>query len=158
MESAKIIGSVARLVGDLNSAEDVAHDAFLAALEEWRRVGIPPKPGAWLMLTAKRRAVDMIRRRALIERKHEMLTADGDVSGTVPTPDYENVLDTDVHDDLLRLMFTACHPGRHGRPVALPGLLDHPFANLLAKVVDGRGPVLDITRQAVRLLDQEDSI
>jgi RNA polymerase sigma factor (sigma-70 family) len=110
MEAAKIIGSVARLVRDLDIAEDIAHDAFVAALEEWRRVGIPPNPGAWLMLTARRRAIDMMRRRALIERKHEKLTAHDDVSGMVPTPDYENALDADVKDDLLRLMFIACHP------------------------------------------------
>jgi RNA polymerase sigma factor (sigma-70 family) len=110
MESARIVAGLVRIVRDLDTAEDLAQDALVAALEEWPRSGIPPNPGAWLMLTAKRRGIDVMRRRALVERKHDQLITDGDAAGLVPTPEYEASLDTDVQDDLLRLMFIACHP------------------------------------------------
>jgi len=118
IESPRVIAGLVRIVRDLDTAEDLAQDALVAALEEWPRTGIPPNPGAWLMLTAKRRAIDVVRRRALVERKHDQLVTEGDASGVasgiasgiVPTPEYEASLDTDVQDDLLRLMFIACHP------------------------------------------------
>src|SRR5262249_12918036 len=93
-------------------AEELAQDALVVALEQWPRIGIPDNPGAWLMATAKNRAIDALRRRKLVERKHEELG-----SPEPAMPQIEAALDDDVGDDLLRLIFVACHPvlGREAR-------------------------------------------
>ena len=97
------------MVRDIGLAEELAQDALVAALEQWPSSGIPDKPGAWLMATAKHRAIDAFRRRALHERKLRELGA-GAEAGHDPTPDVDAALDDDIGDDLLRLVFTACHP------------------------------------------------
>jgi len=110
IEQAKLIAGLARVVRDVGLAEELAQDALVAALEQWPRSGIPDKPGAWLMATAKHRAIDRLRRRKLIERKHEELGREMEVEGEGATPDLDAALDDDIGDDLLRLIFTACHP------------------------------------------------
>jgi len=108
IEAPKLIAGLARIVRDVGLAEDLAQDALVAALEQWPRDGIPDNPGAWLMAAAKHRAIDQLRRRALLDRKHEQLGYELDSSQTAP--DLDAMLDDDVGDDLLRLIFTACHP------------------------------------------------
>jgi RNA polymerase sigma factor (sigma-70 family) len=108
IESARLIASLARIVRDLGRAEELAQDALVAALEQWPKSGIPDNPGAWLMATAKHRAIDLVRRDKRFERKveeigHETQRAMGD-------EDLDSALDDDIGDDLLRLVFTACHP------------------------------------------------
>ena len=114
MEAAKVMASVARVVRDVALAEELAQDAFVAALEHWGRAGVPDKPGAWLMTTAKNRALDRLRQHALHARKHEELGRDLDAQEMHVTPDFVDALDAaredDIGDDLLRLVFTACHP------------------------------------------------
>jgi len=110
IEQAKLIAGLARMVRDVGLAEELAQDALLAALEQWPRSGIPDKPGAWLMAAAKRRAIDRFRRAKLIDRKHAELGHEQDIDGEGMTPDLDAALDDDIGDDLLRLMFTACHP------------------------------------------------
>ncbi|MDR5831171.1 sigma-70 family RNA polymerase sigma factor [Caballeronia sp. LP006] len=114
MESAKVIASVARVVRDVALAEELAQDAFVAALEHWTDAGVPDKPGAWLMTTAKNRALDRLRQHTLHARKHEELGRDLDAQEMHITPDFVDALDAaredDIGDDLLRLIFTACHP------------------------------------------------
>lgn len=107
-EAPKIIGGLTRLVRDLATAEDLAHDALVAALEQWPSEGVPAKPGAWLMATAKHRAIDRIRRSATFARKLEALGADLAMQAWTPDPDA--ALDDTVQDDVLRLVFMACHP------------------------------------------------
>ena len=107
IEQAKIIASLVRLTRDVGSAEEFAQDALIAALKTWPEQGIPDKPGAWLMATAKNRALDTWRRAKLIERTHQELEHEMDQH---EMPDLDAVLDDDIGDDLLRLMFTACHP------------------------------------------------
>ena len=107
IEAPKLVAGLARMVRDVGIAEDLAQDALVAALQQWPREGIPRNPGAWLMAAAKHRAIDYFRRNKLLERKHEELARElGDRSA----PDLEAALDDDVGDDLLRLIFTACHP------------------------------------------------
>jgi RNA polymerase sigma-70 factor (ECF subfamily) len=109
IESPKIIASLARMVRDIGLAEELAQDALVAALEQWPRDGVPRNPGAWLTATAKHRAIDRLRRLKLLERKHEELGHE--VSAReLAVPDLDTALDDDVGDDLLRLIFTACHP------------------------------------------------
>src|SRR5688572_9261309 len=96
------------MVRDVGLAEDLAQDALIAALEQWPESGVPDNPGAWLMATAKHRAIDGFRRSALLERKHEELARE--LESKLEPPDLVSALDDDVGDDLLRLMFTACHP------------------------------------------------
>src|SRR5215216_1610135 len=109
IESARLIAGLARIVRDIGLAEDLAHDALVAALEQWPESGVPRNPGAWLMTAAKHRAIDHFRRNKRLERKHEELGRElEEREGTVP--DLEAALDDDVGDDLLRLVFTACHP------------------------------------------------
>jgi RNA polymerase sigma factor (sigma-70 family) len=109
IESAKLIAGLTRMVGDISHAEDLAQDALVAALERWPETGIPDNPGAWLMATAKHRAIDGFRRNKLLDRKHEELAYAADaIQRTMP--DYDSALDDDIGDDLLRLVFTACHP------------------------------------------------
>jgi RNA polymerase sigma factor (sigma-70 family) len=106
IESARVIARVARIVGDVGVAEELAHDALVAALETWPASGIPDNPGAWLVTAAKRKAIDVVRRRKLAEKKLEQV-------GHEPAPpprDLEAELDDDIADDLLRLIFVSCHP------------------------------------------------
>ena len=110
IESARLIAGLARIVDDVGLAEDLAQDALLAALERWPESGIPDNPGAWLMATAKHRAIDMHRRSKRIERKHEQLGRELDSRQEMTVADLDAALDDDIGDDLLRLMFTACHP------------------------------------------------
>lgn len=110
IESARLIAGLARIVRDVGLAEELAQDALVAALEQWPRSGIPNKPGAWLMATAKHRAIDHLRRSKRIEQKHEELGHAIEAGGALDVPDLEAALDDDVGDDLLRLVFTSCHP------------------------------------------------
>lgn len=114
IESAKVIAHVARLVRDVGVAEELAQDALVAALEHWPDDGLPDNPGAWLMATAKNRALDRLRADALHARKREELGADLDAMQAHVVPDFVDALDAarqdDIGDDLLRLVFTACHP------------------------------------------------
>lgn len=110
VEAARIIAALARRVGDLGLAEDLAQDALLAALEKWPETGVPRNPGAWLMVTAKRRAIDHFRRDQLIHRKHEQLSHELEAEQEHAMPDPDTALDDDIGDDLLRLIFTCCHP------------------------------------------------
>jgi RNA polymerase sigma factor (sigma-70 family) len=110
IESAKLIAGLARMVRDVGVAEDLAQDALLVALERWPESGIPDNPGAWLMATAKHRAIDQMRRGAMLERKHAQLGYELEAQIEAAVPDLDEVIDDHVGDDLLRLIFTACHP------------------------------------------------
>jgi len=110
IESARLIAGLARLVRDVGLAEDLAQDALLAALERWPESGVPDNPGAWLMATAKHRAIDLLRRHQMLERKHEELGYELEAQREQVVPDLDAAIDDDFGDDLLRLMFTACHP------------------------------------------------
>jgi RNA polymerase sigma-70 factor, ECF subfamily len=110
IESARLIASLARMMGDVGVAEDLAQDALVAALERWPESGVPDNPGAWLMATAKHRAIDLLRRRTLHQRKHEQLGYELEAQQEMAVPDLDASIDDHVGDDLLRLMFTACHP------------------------------------------------
>jgi RNA polymerase sigma factor (sigma-70 family) len=110
IESPRIIAGLARIVRDVGLAEELAQDALVAALEQWPTQGVPNNPGAWLMATAKHRAIDAFRRTKLHERKHEELAYELDAGREGMAPDLDAALDDDVGDDLLRLIFTACHP------------------------------------------------
>ncbi|CAG4890546.1 RNA polymerase sigma factor [Paraburkholderia saeva] len=114
IESAKVIAHIARMVRDVGRAEELAQDALIAALEHWPEAGVPANPGAWLMATAKNRALDWLRQQALHARKHEELGREMDTLETHIVPDFVDGLDAaredDIGDDLLRLVFTACHP------------------------------------------------
>ncbi|HEX3527782.1 MAG TPA: sigma-70 family RNA polymerase sigma factor, partial [Thermoanaerobaculia bacterium] len=110
IESAKLIGGLTRMVRDVGQAEDLAHDALVVALEKWPESGVPDKPGAWLMATAKRRAIDRLRHSKLIERKHEEIGREIEVRQERSVAEIESELDDDIGDDVLRLMFVACHP------------------------------------------------
>ncbi len=110
IESARIIAGIARMVGDLGVAEDLAQDALVAALERWPEAGVPENPGAWLMTTAKNRALDSLRRRKLLERKHAELGQEIDDRQDSPEAELAETIDDPVGDDLLGLIFTACHP------------------------------------------------
>ena len=109
MESAKVIAGLTRIVRDVGLAEDLAQEALIAALEQWPEEGVPGNPGAWLMATAKHRAIDQLRRRTLLERKHEELGREVTVR-EMEIPDLVSALDDNVGDDLLRLVFISCHP------------------------------------------------
>jgi RNA polymerase sigma factor (sigma-70 family) len=108
IESAKIIASLARIVGDIGIAEDLAQDALLAALEKWPDAGIPDNPAAWLTAAARNRAIDVVRRDKLLERKHSEIGAS--LSESDDAGDIHAAIDDDIGDDLLRLIFTTCHP------------------------------------------------
>jgi RNA polymerase sigma factor (sigma-70 family) len=109
IERAKLIAGVTRLVRDVGVAEELAQDALVAALEQWPATGIPDKPGAWLMAAAKNKGLDRLRRAKLMERKHAEIGR-GMEEDEQTVPDYETALDDDIGDDLLRLIFTSCHP------------------------------------------------
>ncbi|TMF87427.1 MAG: RNA polymerase sigma factor [Chloroflexi bacterium] len=108
IESARLIAGLARFVGDIGTAEELAQDALVAALEQWPTSGVPEKPGAWLMATAKHRATDLFRRRKTLERKYEELGRD--VEREQGDTDLDTAIDEDFGDDLLGLIFMACHP------------------------------------------------
>ncbi len=108
IESARLIAGLARLVRDVGRAEDLAQDALVAALERWPESGIPDNPGAWLMAVARRRAIDGLRRERRLARKHEILGRELEAGAGAADP--AEALDDDVGDDLLRLIFTCCHP------------------------------------------------
>jgi RNA polymerase sigma factor (sigma-70 family) len=109
IESARVIAGLTRFTRDVGLAEDLAQEALLAALEQWPQTGVPENPGAWLTATAKRRAIDLFRRNAVAERKHQTLARDFEaLEQTVP--DLNSTLDDPIGDDLLRLVFISCHP------------------------------------------------
>jgi len=110
IESAKLIAGLTRIVRDVGLAEDLAQDALLAALERWPESGVPDNPGAWLMATAKHRAIDTFRRTERIERKHEELGHELESRQELAVADMDAALDDDIGDDLLRLVFMSCHP------------------------------------------------
>jgi RNA polymerase sigma factor (sigma-70 family) len=109
IESARLIAGLARIVRDVGLAEELAQDALVAALEQWPESGVPDNPGAWLMGTAKHRAIDLLRRRKLVQRKHADLGRDLDGERQSAMADFEST-DEGIGDDLLRLVFIACHP------------------------------------------------
>ncbi|MFL5577167.1 MAG: RNA polymerase sigma factor [Gemmatimonadaceae bacterium] len=110
IESARLIAGLARIVRDVGLAEDLAQDALVAALERWPESGVPDNPGAWLMAAAKRRAIDVLRRGTRLERKHEELAYELGAKQEMAVPDLDAAIDDDIGDDLLRLVFTTCHP------------------------------------------------
>src|ERR671930_2683914 len=110
IESARLIAGLTRLVRDVGLAEDLAQDALVAALERWPESGIPDNPGAWLMATAKHRAIDQLRRGKMLDRKPEQLGHELEAGREAGVPDLDAAIDDHIGDDLLRLMFIACHP------------------------------------------------
>jgi len=110
IESAKLIAGLTRIVRDVGVAEDLAQDALVVALEKWPETGVPDNPGAWLMATAKHRAIDKLRRNKLLDRKHEQLGYEIENQQESAIPDLDAAIDDNVGDDLLRLMFMSCHP------------------------------------------------
>src|SRR3984893_5129580 len=108
-EQPRLITSLARMLRDVPLAEELTQEALLAALEQWPVTGVPEKPGAWLMTPASRRALDHLRRGPMLERKHEMLALDMEEQQQA-MPDWDAALDDDIGDEMLRLIFTACHP------------------------------------------------
>jgi RNA polymerase sigma factor (sigma-70 family) len=108
IEQPRLITSLARMLRDVPLAEELTQDALLAALEQWPTTGVPEKPGAWLMTTARRRALDHLRRGPMLERKHGVLALDMEQHQVMP--DWDSALDDDIGDEMLRLIFTACHP------------------------------------------------
>jgi RNA polymerase sigma factor (sigma-70 family) len=110
IESAKLIAGLTRFVHDVGVAEDLAQDALVVALEKWPESGVPDNPGAWLMATAKHRAIDVMRRNKLLDRKHEELGYELEADQERAVPDLDAAIDDNVGDDLLRLVFISCHP------------------------------------------------
>ena len=110
IESPRLIAGLARIVRDVGLAEDLAQEALVAALEKWPESGVPDNPGAWLMAAAKNKAIDQLRHRTLAERKHEDLGREIDERRREAVEELEAAIDDDIGDDLLRLIFTACHP------------------------------------------------
>jgi len=110
IESAKLIAGLTRIVRDVGLAEDLAQDALVAALERWPESGVPDNPGAWLMATAKHRAIDALRRSKLLARKHEQVGYEIETQQESAVPDLDAAIDDNVGDDLLRLVFMSCHP------------------------------------------------
>jgi RNA polymerase sigma-70 factor, ECF subfamily len=110
IESPRLVAGLARFVRDVGLAEDLAQDALVAALERWPESGIPDNPGAWLMAAAKHRAIDQLRRRTLVDRKHQQLGRELEARQETAVEELDAAVDDPVGDDLLRLIFTACHP------------------------------------------------
>jgi RNA polymerase sigma-70 factor (ECF subfamily) len=110
IESARIIAGLARMVRDVGLAEELAQDALVAALEQWPESGIPDNPGAWLMAAGKHRAIDRLRRSKLLERKHGELGRELQARQEMAVAEFDAAIDDDIGDNLLRLVFTACHP------------------------------------------------
>jgi RNA polymerase sigma factor (sigma-70 family) len=109
IEQPRLITSLARMLRDVPLAEDLTQEALLAALEHWPVTGVPEKPGAWLMASAKNRALDHVRRNRMLARKHDVIAADM-AQEQQAMPDFDAALDDDIGDEMLRLIFTACHP------------------------------------------------
>jgi RNA polymerase sigma factor (sigma-70 family) len=109
IEWPRLIAGLTRVVRDVGLAEELAQDALVAALEQWPESGVPDKPGAWLMATAKHRAIDQLRRKTLVDRKHETIGRELEAR-EMAVPDFDAALDDDIGDDLLRLVFISCHP------------------------------------------------
>ncbi len=110
IEAARIVGVLARIVRDGGAAEELAQDALVAALEQWPQTGIPQNPAAWLLAAAKHRAIDLLRRRERVREKHQELGRDLEAQQAMAAADLDTAMDDDIGDDLLRLVFTACHP------------------------------------------------
>jgi len=110
MESARLIAGLARYTNDVGLAEELAQDAVVAALQQWPESGVPRNSGAWLMTVAKRRAVDLFRRNRELERKYAQIGRALEAEGDSITPDFDRAFSDEIDDDLLRLVFTACHP------------------------------------------------
>jgi len=110
IESARLIAGLARIVRDVGVAEELAQDALVAALEQWPKSGVPDNPGAWLMQTAKHRGIDRVRRNVLAERKHAEIGYEIESDHEDSVAAFESSIDDDIGDDLLRLVFVACHP------------------------------------------------
>jgi RNA polymerase sigma factor (sigma-70 family) len=110
IESPKLIAGLTRMLRDVGLAEELAQDALLVAIEQWPSAGVPDNPGAWLMTTAKRRAIDELRRRKRVQEKHEEIGHSLETQESAGAQEIEDALDDDIGDDLLRLVFTACHP------------------------------------------------
>jgi RNA polymerase sigma-70 factor, ECF subfamily len=110
LESARLIAGLARYTGDIGLAEDLAQDAVVAALEQWPAEGVPRNAGAWLMTVAKRRAIDLFRRNRELEKRYAQIGRALEAEGDGVTPDFDRAFADDIDDDLLRLIFTACHP------------------------------------------------
>jgi RNA polymerase sigma factor (sigma-70 family) len=110
IESARLIAGLARIVHDVGLAEDLAQDALVAALQQWPESGVPDNPGAWLIAVGRRRAIDLLRRRALLERKQETIGRELEVEHDIALANHDAATDDDIGDDLLRLVFVACHP------------------------------------------------
>src|SRR5919197_5713820 len=108
IESARVVAGLARMVGDVGLAEELAQDALVIALEQWPRSGVPENPGSWLMATAKHHAIDLLRRQSRYQRKLEQLGRELEIQPA--EPDLDDAIDDHIGDDLLRLIFTACHP------------------------------------------------
>ena len=133
IESARLIAGLARTVRDVGLAEDLAQEALVAALEQWPESGVPDNPGAWLMATAKRRGIDRLRRDRIAARKSEELGRELEVRGAAVERDLAAAIDDPFDDDLLRLIFTTCHPALAARlgavgaaVIATPGLPQQP--------------------------------
>ncbi|MDQ3725342.1 MAG: sigma-70 family RNA polymerase sigma factor, partial [Actinomycetota bacterium] len=110
IESARLIAGLARMTQDVGFAEDLAQDALVAAMERWPRAGVPENPGAWLMATAKNRAIDLMRREKTYERKQEEIARETGVLFAMERSDFEAAVDDEIGDDVLALIFTCCHP------------------------------------------------
>lgn len=110
IESARIIAALTRMVRDVGLAEDFAQEALVAALEKWPQAGIPEKPGAWLMTTAKNKALDLLRRKSMLERKHNELGRAMDERMERTWKEFGEEMDDNIGDDMLRLVFISCHP------------------------------------------------
>src|SRR6187397_2940535 len=110
IESPRLIAGLARIVRDVGRSEDLAHDSLVAALEQWPESGVPDNPGAWLMATAMHRAIDLLRRRERLEQRQPALVRELELAQEVAQPDLDAAIDDDIGDDLLSLVFTACHP------------------------------------------------
>src|SRR3984893_15235783 len=110
IESARLIAGLARMTRDVGLAEELAQDALVTALEEWPRSGVPDNPGAWLMATAKYRAIDQLRRNRMLARKHEALGHELEMEQRTHTGRLEASADDEIGDDMLRARFIACHP------------------------------------------------
>lgn len=110
IEFPRLVAGLTRMVRDVGLAEELAQDALVVALERWPESGVPDNPGAWLMATAKHRAIDVLRRGKRVEQKHEELAHDAEIERDLSVPDLETAMDEEMGDDLLRLMFISCHP------------------------------------------------
>ena len=110
IESARVVAGVARILHDFGQAEEIAQDALVAALEQWPASGVPDNPGAWLMTAARRRAIDLLRRNQMAQRKYQELGRQIEAGHENAAAELEAEMDDDIGDDLLRLLFTACHP------------------------------------------------